>query len=148
MKKVSILFMVVTTFAMTLISSCSNNDDDNNSNPVEVSVEGKWNFSKVSIDGVSSAEIDYDDNELGCPKDYIELKSGGVLNVGDYYNSECLLEISTGTWSKSGSIITITNDEISIPFEVVSLSNTVLKVKYSETFEGNNHVIYLTLTKA
>lgn len=149
MKKVSVLFVLVLAFAMTFVSSCSN-DDDNDSNPVTATVEGKWNFSKISavIDGVPSPEEDYDDNEPGCPKDFIELKSGGVYNDGDYYNSECMLETSSGTWSKNGAIITITGDGISIPLEVVSVSSTVLKVKYSETFEGITTVINITFTKA
>lgn len=147
MKKVSVLFVLVLAFAMTFVSSCSNDDD---SNPVAASVEGKWNFSKIStvINGVPSAEEDYDDNEPGCPKDFIELKSGGVYTDGDYYNSECQLETSTGTWSKSGSILTITGDGISIPFEVVSVSSTVLKVKYSDTLEGITYVMNITFTKA
>jgi hypothetical protein len=149
MKKVSFLFVLVLAFAMTFVSSCSNDDNDS-PNPVTATVEGKWNFSKMStvLNGVPSAEEDYDDNEPGCPKDFIELKSGGVYNDGDYYNSECQLETSTGTWSKSGSIITITGDGISIPLEVVSVSNTVLKVKYSDTFEGITTVINITFTKA
>lgn len=149
MKKVSVLFVLVLAFAMTFVSSCSN-DDDNDSNPVTATVEGKWNFSKISavIDGVPTPEEDYDDNEPGCPKDFIELKSGGVYNDGYYYNPGCLLETSTGTWSKSGAILTITSEGISIPLEVVSVSSTVLKVKYSETFEGITSVFNVTFTKA
>ena len=149
MKKVSVLFVLVLAFAMTFVSSCSN-DDDNDPNPVTATVEGKWNFSRISaiIDGVPIPEEDYDDNEPGCPKDFIELKSGGVYNDGYYYNPECLLESSTGTWSKSGAILTITSEGISIPFEVVSVSSTVLKVKYSETFEGITSVFNVTFTKA
>ncbi|MNG34938.1 hypothetical protein D3C84_1215600 [compost metagenome] len=59
-----------------------------------------------------------------------------------------MLETSSGTWSKNGAIITITGDGISIPLEVVSVSSTVLKVKYSETFEGITTVINITFTKA
>ena len=149
MKKVSVLFVLVLAFAMTFVSSCSNDDNDS-PKPVTATVEGKWNFSKISavIDGVPSAEEDYDDNEPGCPKDFIEFKSGGVYTAGDYYNSEGQLETSTGTWSKSGTILTITTEGVSTPVEVVSVSSTVLKIKFSDTFEGITTVFNITLTKA
>jgi len=147
MKK--IVFVLVLAFAMTFISSCSNDGNDSPV-PVAATVEGKWNFYKMStvINGVPSAEEDYDDNEPGCPKDFIELKPGGVYGDGDYSGSTCTLFATEGTWSKSGSMVTITSEGISISFEVVSVSSTELKIKYSETFEGTVNVINISFTKA
>lgn len=144
MRKVSILFVSALALSMAF-TSCSNDDDSPPSAPP--SVEGKWNFSKISetVNGVTSPEVDYD-HEPGCIKDYIELKAGGVFNEASYSGSNCALDLSTGTWSKSGNIITITLGGVVASGEVVSVSSSVLKVKFSET--GTTNVINTTFTKA
>nr|WP_314895494.1 lipocalin family protein [uncultured Flavobacterium sp.] len=146
MRKISILFVSALVLGMTF-TSCSN--DDNSPAPAPASVEGKWNFSKISetVNGVTSPEVDYD-HEPGCNKDYIELKAGGVFNEVYYFGSDCASDLNTGTWSKSGNIITITLGGVVASVEVVSVSSSVLKVKFSETYEGITTVINTTFTKA
>ena len=80
-------------------------------------------------------------------KDYIEFVAGGVLKDGDYSGSNCELMISNGSWSKSGNIITITSEGITMPLEIVSITSTALAVKYSETEEGLTLIINMTFTK-
>jgi len=144
MKKVIILF--VSALALGMAFTSCNNDDDSPA-PTPASVEGKWNFSKISetVNGVTSPEEDYG-HEPGCNKDYIELKAGGVFNEANYSGSNCALDLSTGTWSKSGNIITITLGGVGVSGEVVSVSSSVLKVKFSEI--GTTNVINTTFTKA
>jgi hypothetical protein len=146
-KKVIILFVSALVLGMTF-ASCSNDDDS----PAPASVEGKWNFSKMSetVNGVTSSEEDYDGNEPGCVKDYIEFKAGGVFNESDYFDlgSGCELDLTIGTWSKSGNIITITLEGVVTSVEVVSVSSSVLKVKFSETDGGITTVINTIFTKA
>lgn len=143
MKKIGILFISLLALAF---SSCS--DDDESS--VSMTIEGKWNFSKMSVtvNDVTSPELDYDGNEPGCSKDYIEFAPGGVFNDGDYSGSECLLYTTTGTWYKNGNAVTITSEGISIPLEVMSLTSTILKVKYSETQDGTTVIVNMTFIKA
>ena len=147
MKKVTILVVLVLAFIITFIPSCSN--DDNTSNPDTASLEGKWNFNKISeeIDGVKYPEEDYNDDD-GCPKDFVELKSGGIYIEGDYYGSECTLDTFGGTWSKNGAIVTIISDGESTSYEVVSVSASTLKIKFSETVDGISYVYRISFTKA
>jgi len=146
MKKIIILFFITLGLGV-VFSSCSSNEPVN---PSMSSVEGKWNFSKTttSINGVTSAEMDYDDNEAGCPKDYLEFKTGGVCTDGDYFDSACTLDITTGTWVQIGSTITVTLDGDIFSAEVVSVSSSVLKLKISETGGGISIIANITLTKA
>ena len=147
MKKVIILFFSSLVFGLTFISC--NNDNNDNDSPVVASVEGKWNFSKVSETEngvVTQPEEDYV-HEAGCLKDYIELKPGGVYNEA-YYSSGCVVDLTTGTWSKSGNIITITQGSDIISAEVVSVSSSMLKVKISDTDAGITTVTTVTFTKA
>lgn len=145
MKRISILFVSVMTLGLTL-TSCTGNDDDSVG-----SIEGKWNFSKIeyTIDGVASPEEDYDDNESGCNKDYLEFLEGGTYTEGDYYGSECEFYSESGTWSQSGSQVSTSIDGESISFKVLSVSETTLKVKFTEDYEEEGTVTaVITLTKA
>ena len=67
MKKISILFLSLLAFAF---SSCSDDGDSS----VPATIDGKWNFNKMSVtvNNVTSPELDYEGNEPGCMKDYIE----------------------------------------------------------------------------
>lgn len=142
MKKISILVLSLLAFAF---SSCSDDGDSS----VPATIDGKWNFNKMSVtvNNVTSPELDYEGNEPGCMKDYIEFVAGGVLKDGDYSGSNCELMISNGSWSKSGNIITITSEGITMPLEIVSITSTALAVKYSETEEGLTLIINMTFTK-
>lgn len=142
MKKISILFLSLLAFAF---SSCSDDGDSS----VPATIDGKWNFNKMSVtvNNVTSPELDYEGNEPGCMKDYIEFAAGGVLKDGDYSGSNCELTISNGNWSKNGNIITITSEGITMPLEIVSITSTALAVKYSETEEGLTLIINMTFTK-
>jgi hypothetical protein len=146
MKK--IITLLIVTLSLGMISISCSNDESNNSSTS--SVVGKWNFSKMStvINGIASPEIDYDDNEVGCPKDYLELKDGGVYNEGDYYDSACTLDLSTGTWVKNGNTLSITSNGETFSVEVVSVTSTELKLKVSQTDNGITFIINVTLIKA
>ncbi|WP_269240074.1 lipocalin family protein [Flavobacterium limnophilum] len=145
MKKISVLIISALTLVFAFSSCCDDEDS-----PIPVSIKGKWNFDKMSltVNGVTSPELDYDDNEPGCSKDYIEFAPTAVFNEGDYSGSDCLLDITTGTWYKNGNVVTITSDGVIIPFEVVSLTSTTLKVKYSEIQDGTTAIVNMTFVKA
>lgn len=145
MKKI-IIFFVFTLLLGIIFTSCSNNDDSSTS----ASVVGKWNFSKMStvINGVASPEVEYDGNENGCPKDYLEFKSGGAYDEADYSGSACVIDINVGTWVQTGNTLTITEGGDVISVEIVSVSSSVLKVKASETDNGVTITVNITLTKA
>lgn len=81
-------------FLGLIFTSCSNDNPSQSD-----SIVGKWNFSKMSftVNGVTSPETDYDGNELGCSKNYLEFKTDGVYNEADYSGTTCVLDLSVGT---------------------------------------------------
>lgn len=147
MRNVTNLVVLVLVFCMTFISSC-NDDDGDSLNPAIASVEGKWNFNKIAtvIDGVKYPEEDFNEDN-GCPKDFIELKSGGDYTEGYYYGLDCILDIYNGTWTKNGAMVTITSDGESTIYEVINVTASTLKIKYSETDDGVNYVYIVSFIK-
>lgn len=131
MKK-TITSFVFALFLGVVFSSCSK--DDSPSSSSSASVVGKWNFSKMSftINGTTSPEMDYDDNEPGCTKNYIEFKTAGVYNEAEYSGTTCVLDLTVGTWSQSGSQLTISADGTPTSVEVLSVTSTMLKVKVKD----------------
>lgn len=146
MKK-TIMFFVFTLGLVIFFPSCSSNNDDSSNS---ASVIGKWNFSKMStvINGVASPEIDYDGNETGCPKDFLEFKSGGVYDETDYYGSSCELDSFSGTWAQNGNTITITEGTDIITAQIVSVTSSMLKIKATEIDSGVTITVNMTFTKA
>jgi len=145
MKKLIVLIVFALVSGMNF-TSCSSDDDSTPS----ASIVGKWNYSKMStiVNGVPSPEIDWEGNEPGCPKDYVEFKTGGVLNEGDYLGSNCELNTFVGTWSQNGNNITITEGPISLSAEIISVTSSSLKFKATETNNGVTIVVNITFTKA
>ncbi len=141
MKKLSILFVSVLALGLSF-TSCSK-DDDNNS--TSASVEGKWSFSKESVEfpGQPAIENDYDSENPTCGKDFVEFKANGVANFG-YYSSDCKVVNEPTTWKQDGNKLTI-DDETA---EIVSNSGSVLKIKSTYTEDNKTITIVTTLVKA
>ena len=137
MSKLSVLFVAALALGMSF-ASC-NKDDDNAS----AAIEGKWYFSKFAytIGTTAIPETDYP-NACSSKKDFIELKTGAV-SIEGFYNSGCVLDQSTSTWSKSGNTLVLDGES----FEILSLTDTTIKVKQSYTEEGETVSEVTTLTK-
>jgi hypothetical protein len=141
MKKLSILFVAVLALGISFVS-CSKDDDNETSG----SIEGKWNHSKVqsTIDGKVLPETDYE-NEPGCNKDFLELKTDGVSKSGFYEGKDCTLDLDVSTWKKDGNKLTIVGDEV---YEIVSVTNTTLKLKWDYKESGVVYSMVFTLLRA
>ncbi|TRX37366.1 lipocalin family protein [Flavobacterium sp. ZT3R18] len=143
MKKLSILFVSVLALGMSFVS-CSKDDDT-----AEASIEGKWNLSKMSMtaNGVTSKEEDNPENTVGCTKNYLEIKTGGVVVYGDYEGSACTLSKETGTWSKEGNKITIKLGTDTDIYEIVSVTDSGLTLRYTLTLSGQSFLVNDIFTK-
>jgi hypothetical protein len=141
MKKLSVLFVAIMALGMSF-TSCSKDDDETTS----ASIEGKWNYSKVqtTLAGQAIPEQDYPSTP-GCSKDYLEFKADGVANLGYYEDSACKLDLETTKWTKDGNKLTIVSDEV---YEIVSITNTILKIKYTYSEGGVSYSVTLTLVRA
>lgn len=146
MKKINVLFVSALALGITF-ASCSSDDSPT---PTSASVEGKWIYNKTAYTylGVVNPEENYAGNELGCVKDYIEFKAGGVYADGDYTGTDCLLIRNDGTWSKSGNIITVASSGLAAQYELVSVTSSELKMKRTDTQWGIVSVtVNFTFTK-
>ena len=144
MKKLSILFVAILALGMSF-TSCSKDDDETTSAPIE----GKWNLSKMSYTekGVTSPETDNWNNTVGCTKNYLEIKTGGIAVYGAYDGSDCALSTETGTWSKDGNKITIKYGTDIEVYELISVTNSGLTLRYTFTESGQSFTINDIYTK-
>lgn len=128
MKKLKQLVLLFLVASVTLVSC--NKDDDGDS----ASIEGSWEFSKVgTILSGQEFLVDYD-HTTGCNKDYTEIIAGGTLK--DHYfedfGSGCEEDIDNGSWSRSGNTITVNFSGDVTTAEILELSNTTLKLKFTD----------------
>jgi hypothetical protein len=146
MKKIKMLFVSVFVLGFFL-SSCTSD-----SGPVDMNlINGKWLFNKstATSSGITIPySTPYFKNEDGCEKDYVEIKTGGIITNGDY-SSGCNLETKDGTWTESGNTITITvpGSDFSGTFNVASLSANELILKIDGTYGGQSGTFNLFFNK-
>jgi hypothetical protein len=128
MENRSLLF-VFTLLIGVFVTSCNNDD---NGGETLAPLVGKWNLNQVGI-LVNNEEvlIDAPQNEVGCSKDYLELKVGNDVNEGDYdsTDSPCQLTVKTGSYARSHNNLTTTIDGNTKTQDIMNLSITELKVK-------------------
>lgn len=143
MKKISITLASALVLGLSF-TSCSS--DDNGGAVSEAKILGKWEFNKekYSANGVASAETDYEDNEEGCSKDYIEINEDGTSEFGDYWNSECELDVYGSTWSLDGKTLMIDGET----YTVQSVSGSSMKLKTVYTEDEIEWTEVYTFTKA
>lgn len=129
MKNSSILFL--SALALSL-GSCSNDD---NRNPVHTDgdIVGKWTYSQYGDN--NNNLIDYDDHELGCDKDYVELTANGVFRDVDYdsFDTPCEMFVDSGTYLKEGNTLAVTfsGEEVDT-VNILVLNDTELRIQRSE----------------
>lgn len=138
MKTRSIIFALALSIGL-FAASCNSNDE--NEGETIAPIEGKWSIVKVgtNIDGVETL-TDPPQNESGCNHDYINLKISNNLESGDYDStvSECALTTQSGTYSRSGSKLTIVLNGVTTTYDIVNLTLSELKVK-----NGNQVAVYI-----
>ena len=122
---VSILFLT--------LSSCSSGGSDSTS--TDAQLVGKW---EIFQGGMYPAGTVITGNEpltnfpFACPtlKDYVQFGSQGTAKVATY-NSSCSEEANIGTYTKTDFLINFYHGSVyDGSWEIISLNNTTLKVKY------------------
>lgn len=148
MKKVILVFVWVLILG-AVFTSCTK---EGGNGTVDINlIEGKWLFSKSTATS-SGFTIPYTTpyfkNEDGCPKDYVDVLSGGMVKYGNYPVS-CVLESKDGTWTQSGNTITInvTGTSFTGTFNVTTLTATELVLKIDGTYSGQSGTLALYFTK-
>lgn len=143
MKKLSVLFLSVMALGLS-VASCSSSDDDNSG-----SIEGKWTPVKMgSIINGTEVLVNIP-NEGKCDNDIVEYTSDGKFTDLEYEftNNKCTPSTDKGTWTLKDKTLTTTYDgdtEVNT-VEVLELTKSTLKVKYSEKIDASNSLILITL---
>ncbi len=128
MKKIKELVLLFLVASVTLVSC--NKDDDGDS----ASIEGSWEFSKTGFVVGGVEQLENYENTAGCNKDFIEVKSGGMLT--DHYfedqGSGCVEQIDNGTWTRDGDNFTLSYTDEVVNGKILELSDTTLKIKATD----------------
>jgi len=149
MKKIKALMVAFVLAGMTVVS-CSS--DDSSGPPATIG--GQWNQTKtVTKVGTAPAQTqNYNDDELGCTKDYVEFlgtNSGTVKKVIYFKNAQNVCQSDSGltsNWSKNENTLTISSGEFEGVYTITRLSNTELII--SGNFTGQNINITYHFRKA
>ncbi|KQO34697.1 hypothetical protein ASF10_03015 [Flavobacterium sp. Leaf82] len=142
MKKLSILFLSVLALGLASVS-CSSDDDNSGS------IEGKWTPVKMGS-VVNGQEVLVNiPNDGKCDNNTIEYISGGKFTDIEYEfeNNKCTPLTDKGTWTLKDNILsTIYDGETEVnTVEVLELTKSTLKVKYTEKIDNTNSLIMITL---
>ena len=138
MKKL-LLFASVLTLGF---SSCSKDD----AKVSEASLVGKWEFAQegLIVDGQEFLQPYV--HEVDCNKDYLLFAASTVAEY-NYFGSECEEDIYVDPYTRIGNTLNIMMDGELVVVEIVTLSDTTLKLKISETIDGSSEQFVTVFTK-
>ncbi len=123
-----VVVMMVAVFGFFTIS-CS---DDDNDGETLAPLTGKWSISKVgtTVSGVETL-IDAPQNQSGCEKDFMDLKSDNTVQEGNYDSTidPCALFTDQGIYSRSHNNLTRIVDGVTTTQDIVNLTLSELKLK-------------------
>jgi len=128
MKNRSRLLALAFTFGLFAMS-CS--DDDNEGETI-APLAGKWNITQVgTVVNGQEVLIDAPQNQAGCEKDFLELKTDNTLNDGNYDSTiaPCTLFTETGIYSRSHNNLTTVIDGVTKVQDIVNLTLNELKLR-------------------
>ncbi|WP_222940965.1 lipocalin family protein [Flavobacterium macrobrachii] len=128
-KSRTMLFVLMVGIFSLITISCS---DDDNDGETLAPITGKWNISKVgTIVNGSEVLIDAPQNQEGCDKDFIQLKTDNTLEEGDYDSAidPCALFTNQGIYSRSHNNLTRVVDGVTKTQDIVNLTLSELKLK-------------------
>lgn len=131
MKNSRILFALVASVGLLTVSC---NNDDSNGGETIAPLAGKWNYSKVgTTSGTTETLIDAPQNQSGCNRDYIDLKTDNTVIQGDYNSTvtACALLTEDGIYSRSHNNLTRVVNGVTKVQDIVNLTFSELKLKDS-----------------
>jgi hypothetical protein len=126
--RITVLVMMIAVFGF-FATSCSK---DNNEGETLAPLSGKWRFSKVgtTVSGVETL-IDAPQNQSGCERDFIDLKTDNTVQEGDYDSTidPCALFTDQGIYSRSHNNLTRIVNGVTTTQDIVNLTLSELKLK-------------------
>ena len=127
MKKL-VLFAAILALGVT---SCSKDDDDNK----QAELVGKWEYAQEGSYIMGQEFLTAYQHAAGCTKDFMVLTASTVVEH-NFDGPQCTEDIYTDTYTRNGNTLTLMIDGEAQLAEIVQLDNSTLKIKTTETFEG------------
>jgi hypothetical protein len=149
MKNLKVAITALTIAGLSL-TSCSSDD----SSGTAASIVAKWNQTKTVTKVGNSGNItqSYQENEVGCDKDYIEFTANGAVNDVIYFKNAtnvCEADLATPTsYTKTDNAMTIAGGEFQGVYEITKLSGSQLIIKSIENVSGNEITTSIYFNKA
>ncbi|HLA57048.1 MAG TPA: hypothetical protein VK623_13165 [Flavobacterium sp.] len=149
MKKIKILLAAIIVTSLSVVS-CSSDSDGNSTNG---NIVAKWNPVKSTLKvGTQTVTQPYEENEPGCPKDYVNfLEAGTLANVIYFKNAsdECTADAATQVnWVKDGTTLVITGGEYDGTYEITKLTSSELRIADESTSGGITTTATVYFSKA
>lgn len=138
MRKLALLFISVITLAT---SSCG---DDNQITAAELI--GKWEYSQRGTVIAGQEVLTVYNHTAGCTKDFIQISATTIVDH-TFSTEECLENITTRSYTRSGNTITSTIQGQTVNAEIINLTQTSLKVKTTQTVQGQNLSYVIVYTR-
>jgi hypothetical protein len=137
MKKLTILLLFI--FSIFTLS-CSRDNEEVVTPP---SIVGKWEFSREGQNVNGSETINAYQHECINNKDFVIFNENGTLssNIHEQSNN-CLPDVNSGTWSKSGNNLTTSFQGTTETVQIFLLDASNLKVK-TNTVNGTFEITEL-----
>ncbi len=136
MKKIKFLAVALAVGALSF--SCSSDD---NENPLGGDLTAKWNVVKTVL-SVSGEDYvtNYESNEPGCDKNYIEFTDDGHVNDVIYFHNAsnvCTEDAATPQeYTRTDNTLTIAGGEYGGTYEITKLTNSELQITQTSTAGG------------
>lgn len=129
LKSRSLALLTLVAFFGFFTSGCS---DDDNDGETLAPLTGKWKINQVgtTLAGVETLTA-APQNQAGCEKDFMQLKSDNTVEEGDYDSTidPCALFTDLGIYSRSNNNLTKVIDGVTTTQDIVNLTLSELKLK-------------------
>lgn len=150
MKKIKLFAMALLAVG-TIFSSCSSDDESATGGDIM----NRWNPTKtvVKVGSSDSFTQNYNSNEPGCDKDYLEFADNNVLNFVIYFkNAEQLCtpdSAAPATWTKADNTVTISGGSTyDGDYTITRLTSSELRLQNTSSIAGSSTVTTIYFKKA
>ncbi len=135
MKKIALVFVSIISLGLATVS-CSKSDS-------ETSIEGKWIISQEGAIVNGQEVLVPHMHATGCEKDYTLFSAGGVAKDYDFsqIGGNCSERITSYTYSRNGSDLTVTFSDVSDTGKILNLTDTELKISNTDD-EGTSVAVF------
>ena len=148
MKKIK--FLVAAFVAVAFSVSCSSDDSED---LLGGDLTARWNQTKTVVKiSEESFTQQYNSNEPGCDKDYLEFTDGGQLNDVIFFKNAsdiCTEDASDPqTYARTDNTLVISGGEFGGTYEIIRLTSSELRIQQSSTSAGVTTTTTVYFTKA